>query len=702
MPIFGQNPIASEDQTMAAYSLSFWQTALPLLGPWRALTVDQRTAALDLTGVFQTLPPPLAALPAKTRTLFFEKDPKGRHKPLPEFRRLIDFVDRLAKWSKPDRLDTAVYIQQLSTYTQRHALTGIVAGPASDIAAAALARRMGDGWFARQWLEQESHNAFLTAVSNWMPEEVPLTPAHFEALKRWLREALDKARPGFSLDAESFLIPGFRIPPEESLYLALAYGLVQIARHPETLEVLVRILAPSDKAAQDPGTLKTITLAEAAAGAARGGTARGEAAGSGAMHAAMRAAKNPGLAHSFTRPFLIDDVEAYLRSLKAEPAPLLVDGSHVPVAHHRKVAKGFLPLPEPLPHMGFSEEDRARSAWWFICALGLVAMAGRGRKTMKAALDPQGEAWLASTRQRKLQALLDAAPFGARKKWKLGDRYAWLGENETLPLPQAALTPRIFDWLDILASRLREPMEIWDWLRGAAGRANPLLADLDSSAYLPGLWARWDRTPEEVFAEFLCHHLGRLCSLGAVSLSKDAHGNLGVSLTPIGRYQFGQADGWKLADEARPVAVVGGDFSIVLLQPAPDLALDLAPFADRAGNVDEGRPVTHFRLTRRSVQAGVHQGMTAADMLRILKAWSRTALPANVIHEIEAWCVSKPVVKILPTILVEGEDAMVMAEVLARFPKEFVRLTPTVLRYLGKGKRPALLKRLANKGFFTE
>lgn len=691
---------------MAAYSLSFWQTILPLLGPWHALSVEQRAAALDLTGVFQALPPALAALPAKTRALFFEKEskPTGRHKPLPEFRRLIDFVDRLAKWSKPDRIDTAVYIQQLSTYTQRHALTGIVAGPASDIAAAALARRMEDGWFARQWLEQESHNAFLIAVSHWMPEEVPMTPPHFEALKRWLREALDKARPGFPLDAGSFHIPGSRIPPEESLYLALAYGLVQIVRHPESFEVLIRILAPVAKAVQDPETLRTRTLAElaAAAGAPESVSEEGGPSRGAALKAAARAIKNPALAHAFTRPFLIDDVDAYLRCLKAEPAPLLMDGAHVPVAHHRKVAKGFLPLPEPLPHMGFSGEDRARSAWWFIFALGLISVEGRGRKTLKAGLDAVGEAWLEAPRADKLQYLLDAAPFGARKKWMLGDRYAWLGDNETLPLPYAALTPRLFDWLDILASRLQEPADLWDWLRGAAGKANPLLADLDASAYLPGLWARWDRTPEEVFAEFLCHYLGRLCSLGAISLSKDAHGNLGVSLTPIGRYQFGQTDGWKLADEARPVAVVGGDFSIVLLQPAPDLALELAPFADPAGNVDEGRPVTHFRLTRRSVQAGVHQGMAAADMLRILKAWSRTALPANVVHEIESWCASKPVVRVAETILVEGEDPMAMAELLSRFPREFVRLTPTVLRYLGKGKRAALLKRLANKGFFTE
>lgn len=672
---------------MAAYSLSFWKTILPYLAPWREFDIEQRAAALELTPGFQALPPALNALSSDLRGRFFEKDAKGRHRPVPEFRRLVDFVDRLGKWSRLKGVDTTIYVQQLTTYTQRHALTGIHSGSSADIAAAALERRLAEGWFVRQWLEKDSHDAFLVAVSNWMPEEVVLTAGHYAALKSWLQQTHKREIPAYYLKQSTFEVPGAGIPPEELLYLALAYGLVQLVLYPESLNVAVQLLNPSEKAFQHPDRAEKRKLAAT---------------------------------QSFSRPYLIDDVEGYLRAVKAEPAPLLSDGIHVPVAHHRKVAKRFLPLPEPLPREGFAPEDRARAAWWFINALGLVSMTGRGRKTWKAEVDAKGEAWLRMDRRGKLESLLEHAPFGARKAWKRGERHEWLGDYETLPLPYSAITPRLFEWLDALAAGLSDNLEptqstqstqpkppvgsiaFWEWLASAAAQANPLLADLDADPYLPGQWARWDRTPEETFTEFLCHYLGRLSSLGAVALSKDAQGNLGVSLAPIGRYQFGQSGDWKLADEARPVAVVGGDFSIVLLQPAPDLALELAPFADPAGNVDEGRPVTHFRLSRRSVQAGVHQGMAAADMLRILKAWSRTALPANVVHEIESWCASKPVVRLAETILVEGEDPVVMAEVLSRFPKEFVRLTPTVLRYLGKGKRAALLKRLANKGFFTE
>ncbi|MEO6098282.1 MAG: helicase-associated domain-containing protein [Fibrobacteria bacterium] len=655
---------------MAAYSLSFWKTILPHLAHWREFDIDQRAAALELTPGFQTLPRELAALPADLRERFFDKDAKGRHRPIPEFRRLVDFVDRLGKWSRLTGIDTTIYVQQLTTYTQRHALTGIKDGATSDIAAAALERRMAEGWFVRQWLEKDSRDAFLAAVSNWTPEEVYLTAAHYQALRSWLKQTHKRDIPAYYLKQNTFEVPGAGIPPEELLYIALAYGLVQIVLYPESFEVAVQLLNPSEKAIQHPDRAEMRKLAAT---------------------------------QSFSRPYLIDDVEGYLRAVKAEPAPLLSDGIQVPVAHHRKVAKRFLTLPEPLPREGFAPEDRAKAAWWFINALGLVSMTGRGRKTWKAELHANGEAWLLLDRWRKLESLLENAPFGARKAWKRGERHAWLGDFETLPLPYSAITPRLFEWLDALAAGLNgstQPIAFWDWLASAVAHANPLLADLEADPYLPGQWARWDRQPQSVFAEFLCHYLGRLSSLGAIALCQDAQGNLGVSLTAIGRHCFGQAETWEISEETRRIAVVGADFSIVLLQPDPELVLELAPFAEPAGNVDEGRPVLHLRLTRCSVQAAAHNGYSAESMLKVLNDWSRHPVPGNVVHEVKAWAGSRAAVRVSETVLLDGEDPMAMAEILSAFPKDFVRLTPTVLRYMGTSKKAVLLKRLAKRGFF--
>ena len=175
----------------------------------------------------------------------------------------MDFVDRLGKWSKPQGVDTTLYVQQLTTYTQRHALTGIHSGSSADVAAAALERRMAVGWFARQWLEKDSHDAFLVAVSNWMPEEVVLTAGHYAALKSWLKQSHKRDIPAYPLKPNTFEVPGPGIPPEELLYLALAYGLVQLVLYPESFEVAIQLLNPSDKALQHPDRVEKRRLTAA-------------------------------------------------------------------------------------------------------------------------------------------------------------------------------------------------------------------------------------------------------------------------------------------------------------------------------------------------------------------------------------------------------------------------------------------------------
>ena len=259
------------------------------------------------------------------------------------------------------------------------------------------------------------------------------------------------------------------------------------------------------------------------------------------------------------------------------------------------------------------------------------------------------------------------------------------GDFETLPLPYSAVTPRVFEWLDALAAGLStpakpaktteptepsEPVAFWEWLASAAAHANPFVADLDADPYLPGQWARWDRTPEETFTEFLCHYLGRLSSLGAVALSKDDQGNLGVSLTPIGRYQFGQAGDWKLAEEARPVAVVGGDFSIVLLHPAPDLALELDALHRPGG--ERGRraavlalpPFAPFRAGGRA--SGHDGGGHAAHPQRVVqycrfrRTWSMKSKPGA---DPNPWCASRK-----PSWW-RARIPVVMADILSRFPR---------------------------------
>jgi hypothetical protein len=147
------------------------------------------------------------------------------------------------------------------------------------------------------------------------------------------------------------------------------------------------------------------------------------------------------------------------------------------------------------------------------------------------------------------------------------------------------------------------------------------------------------------------------------------------------------------------VAVVSGDFTVTLLEPAPDFLLELREFAEPA---TQGGSGTAWRLTQRTVQAAAHRGLSGEGMLSTLRSWSKHALPANVAHELEAWTRPRPGLRLSEAVLVEGDDPVRMAELLSAFPKDLVRMSPNVLRAKPGTKRLALLKRMAKRGFFGE
>ena len=661
---------------MHAYPLPFWKTLLPYLTHWRALDVDQRAAALTLRPSYQSLSPLLAALPPDMLEVLFEADAKGRHRPLPGFQAALRFLERLAGWSFPDRIDVTLFIQQNTTLPQRAALSGISLRSPSAMLTAGLEGRLLDGWFAKLLLASQSAGAFLAGCSGWKPEATGFAEPQFQALQRWLRRLMEKGWDSFSLQAENVRAQEASLAPEELIHLAVNYGLAVVALMPSTLEPVMQILAPKETIEQGPGNLALGKTEVAEAG------------------------------DGFARPYLLDDMEIYLRSLKAEPAPLLSDGYGVPVAHHRKVAKRFPVLPGPLPRFGFADEDRARAAWWLIARMDLILPQGRGHKNRKVGIHPRGEAWLALSRQLKLDAILAEAPCGQRTVHDIDDRFNWLGDFETIAFPYAALSARVFAWMDLALAGLGEGgeglVDLDAWLESAARGCNPFLADCERDADLAARWGRWEEAPQSVYPRLLEHYLGRLSSLGAVAFSAGARGNLGVSLTPIGRYLMGVSDAWTLPETGRPVAMVGADFGIMFLEPSPALAMELGAFAEAEAVAGAGGAGLAFRLTRASVQAAAHQGWAAAEMIRILKACAKKGVPANVVHEIEAWTRSKQSVRVRQAVLVEGDDPIVMAEMLSRFPKDFEKVAPTVLKYLGEAKPGALERKLAKKGFFAE
>ena len=640
--------------------------------------------------------PPLHAfrhLPGQLDAILFEADDQGRKRPTAPFRALISVLVKLADWSPAKsapggpEADIHRYVQGSTTHAQRHAMTGIRIGTNPVIAAGAYGKRLSQGAFSRALAESESLAGFLRAVGGWVPDGQKFGIAEYRALKEWLLQATRKGGATRILDRQAFVVGDGACSPEDLLQSALGFGVALVLRMPDTLLPCFRAIAPGVPADQKPQNLVCKPLPSS---------------------------------DPFARPFLLDDIEAWLRALKADPAPVLSDGWSVPLAHQRRVARGFMPLPDFLPSQGFERDARSGAALWMIFRLDFAVVrepattAQRGPGTRKArkgspadkpgavaesirsprllAVSGAGEAWLSLPRRDRLAALLAWAPLGARASAKVVDRLAFLGGPEANRLPQAAATDSVFAWLDAAFASLRAPADWRAFLASAAAKANPFVAEAEKDAELAGRWAAWETPPEEAYADLAGNYAGRLASLGALAFAPGPKGTLSVTLASVGAWMYRKAAAWELPVPARFGAVVGADFTISLLAPDPESRSELSAFTEPAG--------AGFRLTRNSVQAASQRGHTAASILKSLSDISKHALPANVAHEIGAWAGGRKTVRMGEAIVLEGDDPVVLAEIRAAFPREFTEVSPLAIKYVGKGTRAALSKRLAKKGFF--
>lgn len=645
---------------MYGLNREYWERLLPLLPHWLGLTVPQRAAALALPPGYQPPHPAFSGAPAALDSFCFDTDNSGRKRPTPAFQSLIGCVRRLGAWSLPKGLDMQAYVHATTTTAQRHAMTGTQIGSRSEWATQAFVRRLRQGASGRALIECAGPAPFIRAMGGWVPGGDDFGTAKFGMLKKWFSGIIRNGDAAFALDAGIFGNPDGPSDPADLLHLALGFGLAVVYRRQDDFLPCFLAIAPKAVFEHKP---ENVVLKAAEAG-------------------------NP-----FRRPFLLDDIETWLRELKARPAPVLSDGWNVPLAHQRKVAKGFLSLPAWLPASGFTAEDRAGASLWIILKLELAVSSGDGRKDWRLGTGPKGEAWLARPREEKLAAILEAVPLGRRAKHSEYEALAFLGDFAATPFPYAAATSLLFAWLDRAFADLRGPSDWRTFFASAAEKANPFICESERDPALDGRWAAWETSPEKVYASLLHRYAGRLAGLGALGFAEGGAGHPAVFPTEIGDWLYGRAGKWSLPEVRKGVAVVGADFTVALLEKSLEAGVELSAFAESEGNV--------FRITKKSVQAAVHAGHTAGGMVAALEALSKHVLPANVAHEIREWAANKRSVKVQEAILVEGEDPLALAELRAAFPRDFAAVSPLALKYLGKGTREALMRRLAKKGFFT-
>ncbi|MBI5364205.1 MAG: helicase-associated domain-containing protein [Planctomycetes bacterium] len=154
----------------------------------------------------------------------------------------------------------------------------------------------------------------------------------------------------------------------------------------------------------------------------------------------------------------------------------------------------------------------------------------------------------------------------------------------------------------------------------------------------------------------------RLHILGIVDLGYDKAGRpVAMRLTRTGARVLGVVDG---TPEGAPLVgslVVTPDFEIVLFPTGDDgeLIHDLDRFSVR----EKQGSVLHFRVSEKSVQRALTEGMYLRRILAVLQGHSRTPVPQNVLYSVRDWAVRAGMLTLSKDYVVRGENP----ELLKRF-----------------------------------
>lgn len=152
----------------------------------------------------------------------------------------------------------------------------------------------------------------------------------------------------------------------------------------------------------------------------------------------------------------------------------------------------------------------------------------------------------------------------------------------------------------------------------------------------------------------------RLYLLGIVDLGYDKAGRpVAMRLTRIGARLLGVVDGAPETAAAVGNLIVTPDFEVVLFPTGDDgeLIHDLDRFCAR----DKQGGVMSFRISERSVQRALHEGLYLRRILATLERHSRTPVPQNVLVSIRDWAAQAGCMHLGPDYVVSSEDPDLVA-----------------------------------------
>jgi hypothetical protein len=301
--------------------------------------------------------------------------------------------------------------------------------------------------------------------------------------------------------------------------------------------------------------------------------------------------------------------------------------------------------------------------------------------------------WLTRHREKRWLELLKKVPWGIRGQEDHEETFNYLGNFPLHPFPYGAYANNLPQFVQNYFSQLTSPTDLIQSSLHTIHYQNPFILAMNEDFSLRGLWSHWGESSEDVYARLLLHAVRQWVALGALALHRDRDGAFGISLTEAGRWILGLTKEFDPQPQSRKIALLSGDYTLTLLESAPELTSMALAFAEPVS------PTT-FKITKASIQGATHKGQTVEGIWDGLEPWLKQDIPQNVRIEVAGWAKAKATVRISPVLLIEGNDPHVMAELLTEFPKVFSRVSDTVLKADGATRLPALVKKLEKKGVF--
>lgn len=240
------------------------------------------------------------------------------------------------------------------------------------------------------------------------------------------------------------------------------------------------------------------------------------------------------------------------------------------------------------------------------------------------------------------------------------------------------------------------------------------LLRLESAGVREEFRRRWedDFRNETLMVPFVkLHHdlsywiLHRLALLGIVDVGYRDGVFQALRLSSLGQRLFGLCE--EGVDDGERPALVNPDFEVLVFpggSRSDDANMTLGRFADRM----ESDRVKRYRLTRDSVKRGIVSGLSGAKMIQLLREYSRSEVPSNVVFSLEEWADGIELVRCQRALLLRAKTPKGLEQLVFELEQEgisFERLNSSTVAVRGSRNEKAVLdlrERFLSQGLVLE